>query len=184
MDLDLSSRSTLSGNDQFKSPSFLSFTTPRLVIKSELTYSQKKPPNRQQISLERINQLAQPKGRRFHRTEEIHIRTAVLGALTVQDLFGNIDDKYHGDNSLLSNEQKPTTDDKRFRQLVHLFSEVHERAPSNIQSVKNVIQSNASLQYNSEQWEINNTIEEEHNQQILDDSCYNKTDMYLIDACA
>jgi len=183
MDEDLLSRFTLNGKDQFKSPSFQSFTT-RSVFKSESTYSQKKTSNRQQISLERINQLAQPKGRRYDPPEKDHIQTPVLGTLTVQDLFGNTDNIYH-ENSIASNELKTSTDDKRFRQLIHLFSDVHERAPSNGQSVKSVIQSNASLQQNnSKHWEMKTTIEQEQNQEMLNDSCYSKTDVYLIDACA
>ncbi len=200
MELEFPSKLTSSTNDSFKFPSVQS-STERSIVNSESTFSQKKPKkfsNLPQISLERINRLAQPKGRRYkpmpkdhrykptpkdHRYESTpndYIRPNIVETLTVQDIFHNIDDI----NNQKSNELNSSIDDKRFRQLIHLFSEVHERESSTIRSLKGIIQSNESLQYNSELWETKNTIEEEHDEDILNESSYSKTDTYLIDACA
>lgn len=167
-------------DEQNKSPSCQSYTT-RSFIKSESTYFQGKQSAQQQISLEKINRLSQPKGRQFDTKTKNHIRPNVVGSLTAQDIFGNIDDTYQKPFAI--NQLPTTTDDKRFRRLIHLFSEVHEREPSNVhQSVQSLIQSKESLQYKTK-----NTfedVEEENDQEIIDDLSYTKTDMYLVDPCA
>jgi hypothetical protein len=184
---------TFNKNEQLISSLFQSSTS-RSSIKSDLKFSQKrkkkktKYSDRQQISLEQINRLAQPKRDRFNSTPKDHIRPNHLPPINVEDIFGNIDDLSNR-NSLFSNESKILTDDKRFRQLIHLFSEVKERKPNKLQSIKSLIQSNESLQNNSQQSETKNiprsdTIEEEYDQEILNDSSYCETDLFLIDACA
>ena len=179
--------------DPFASSSFQSFSS-RSNVKSEvLSYRRQqsarkskspqplpmKSPNR---SLERINHLAQPKGRRFDSTANDHIRPDVVGAITVQDLFGRIDDM-SSYNPESTDKSENVSKDKRFYQLFQVFSDVHERQPSNLPTVKSIIESNTSLQDDQPRWQpINTSKSHRHRRSILADQIFKKKDMFLIDA--
>ncbi len=145
-----------------------------------MSKKQNKSSNRQQISLERINQLSQPRGRRFNPSSKDHIRPNMMKNVNAHDLFENIDKTSHR-NFSKSKEQEMSINDKRFQKLIYLFSEMHEREPTSIQSVKSVIQSNASLQ--SDTPKNVSTIEYENQSDLFNHSSYNETDSYLIEAC-
>ena len=102
-------------------------------------------PDRPQKARNRINYLALPKGhQRLSTSTYDHIR-ASSESPTADDMFVSLDD-VSNINILVPVMPEKTTEDKRFRQLIHTFSEVHERDPTNIQTLKHVIQSNPSLQ--------------------------------------
>jgi hypothetical protein len=155
------------------------------MIKSVPKKNQNKSSDGRKTLLERINQLAQPKNRRFDLSTNDHIRPNRVKPISVQDIFGNIEDTSY-ENFYKPKKPEMSTNDTRFRKLIHLFSEVHERKPATIQSVKVLIEANASLQYDTEHWGSKNVPNTEYEDQpdILNDSSYSKTDLYLIEACA
>ena len=167
-------------NDQLMLPSIAN----QSMVKSKSTFSSKKGLNKSQISLERINQLSQPKGQRIDRASQAHIRSNLPRTFTADDLFGDLHDMSY-QSSYLPKEQELSTKDKRFRQLIHLFSDVHVPESTTIQSLKNVIQSNASLQYDSERWGAKKTPSSSRQSQekLLNDSHHSKTEMTLIESC-
>ena len=135
---DLKEEPTFCRYDQFRSSSLLSINNPSL-IKSDATYpprrklpEKRKVPPRPQISLERINQLSQPKNRPVRSSWIDQQRlNPVKSTPVAEEVFGSIDDmSFH--ESFTSKEQPSSTDDRRFQKLIHLFSEVYERAPSTI----------------------------------------------------
>ena len=101
---------------------------------------------------QRLNRLAQPKGRILHSLD--HVRSHYIQPITVKDLFGNIDD-ISNCNSLLSEKSGTTINDTRFQQLIETCSAVHKpEKPSTFQSVQNIVQSNPSLQDEEGRWQL------------------------------
>ncbi|CAF0959707.1 unnamed protein product [Rotaria sordida] len=200
---DTLSKHRLSKNEQFTSSSFQSFTS-NSTKKSELTFSREqsskkdklpqiispKYSNQQQKSSERTYRLNQSKNNHRNSTKQNHVRSNTLAPLTVHDLFGDldIDDDYDNEynyDSFLSEKSQSATKDRRFQRLIHVFSEVYEREPTNLKTVKSIIQSNSSLQnVEKQKQQISNSIKLENHQQILSDESYNKTDMYQTDVAA
>jgi hypothetical protein len=185
-----SSRLALNKTDQIMSSSFQS-NSPRVVKQLE---SNKKNEtlqpilrsNRRQSSLERINRLAQPKGRPLYSKD--HVRSHYVQAITVRDLFHDMDDMSNC-NSLLSDQSKSTTSDIRFNQLVDIFSDIHEsRSSSKLQSVQNIVQSNSSLQDEEGRWKMANiplsrTDELKNHIKKLTEQFSSKSSMHIIDLC-
>jgi hypothetical protein len=160
-------------------PTVQSVAIQSMMMKS-IPKKQNKSSNRQQISLERINRLSQPKGRRFDPSSKDHIRSNMMKNVNAHDLFENIDKTSHR-NFSKSKESEMSINDRRFQKLIYLFSEMHEREPTSIQSVKSVIQSNTSLQ--SDTPKNVSAIEYENQSDLFNHSSYNETDSYLIEAC-
>ena len=150
---------------------------------------------RQQMSRERINRLAQPKGFRPKFTNNEHVRLYKNEEQTTpEDLFGTIEQM-----SQISSTPIPTTslekpksaiDDKRFRHLVDVFSEVHKKQTSNLQTVKNIVQANASLQDEEGQWKnetisvISRETKLQRDQEMLANRLKSRLDVFLIDVGA
>ena len=149
-------------------------------MKKSTPKRQNKSRDRQQVSHERINQLSQPKGHRWDPTSRDHIRSNMVKNVNAHDLFGNIEE-ISNKNFNKPKEPEMSTNDKRFRKLIHLFSEMHEREPTAIQSVKSMIESNSSLQYDVKKY--SSAIEYDNQSDLLNQSTYSKTDSYLIDSC-
>ena len=195
------SRHTKSRFEPFISSSFESFLS-RSNTKFESTFHPKqqstkmiktrqftpiKSPNPNQKSIERINGLAQSKNQRSKLTTPSHVRrNYYTEALNVQDIFGDIDD-ISNDDSLIPETPKIPADDKRFQQLIYLFSDVYECKRSNLHSLKSIVELNPSLQNEDKQSKTMNVPVShlnalEHHQEILSDGLNNTTNMYSIDA--
>lgn len=170
-------------------------SSPRIVKQSESTkknetlpeISKKPLSKRQQLSLERINRLAQPRGRPLHSTD--HIRSHYIKTINVQDLFGDIDNISNCNSSLLSVQSKSTTNDTRFSELVETISPVHEPESSpRSQTVRNIVESNPSLQDEEGRWKMANiplsrTVELKQHIKKLTKQFSSKTSTHLIDLC-
>lgn len=187
-----SSRLSLNKTDQIMSSSFQS-NSPRVVkqLESNKTNETLQPiftksrSNRQQLSLERINRLAQPKGRPLYSKD--HVRSHYVQAITVRDLFRDMDDASNC-NTLLSVQSKSTSD-TRFNELVDIFSDIHEpQSSSKLQSVQNIVQSNPSLQDEEGRWKMANiplsrTDELKNHIKKLTEQFSSKSSMHIIDLC-
>jgi hypothetical protein len=103
-----------------------------------------KPSDRPKKPLEQMNYLTRPKDHRLSTSTNDRTHSSI-DSPTAGDLFGNIDE-ISNYNCVLPEIPNKSTEDKRFRQLIHLFSEVHERKPSKLQSLKTIVQLNSSLQ--------------------------------------
>ncbi|CAF1291760.1 unnamed protein product [Rotaria sp. Silwood1] len=165
------------------------------AINSAATTNQRTS-SRQQMSRERLNRLAQPKGYRARPTNNTHVRTNAIEEPTIpEDIFGKIE---HDESEfasqqvqlILPEKPKSATDDERFRHLVGVFTEIHQAQTSNLQTVKNIVQANTSLQDEEGHWKverrsaISRKAELDHNRQMLADKLHNKLDVFLIDVGA
>ena len=164
--------SAFTHHDQFHSSSLQSITNPSL-IKSDATYPPRKLPARKrpQISLERINQLAQPRGRRIRSPSIDQLRANPIKTNHVDPLFDGLDDISY-QHSFTSKEQTSSTNDRRFLKLIHLFSEVYEPAPAMMPSKLFDLQRQQERKTNP----ILPPIERKDHRDIRNDS-------HLIDAC-
>jgi hypothetical protein len=153
-----------------------------------------RPPTRSQMSRERLNRLAQPKGSYYRfKSAAAHTRSVTSEGTTPEDIFGKIDQISQvtatPEQTILPNKPKSAADDKRFHHLVESFTEVHEPQKSNSQSVQNIIQANPSLQDKEGQWKIqaseaNRKAELKHHRQMLADKLHRRIDIFLIDVAA
>lgn len=109
---------------------------------------------RQQESMERINRLAQPRGRPYQPID--HVRSHYIQPITVKDLFGEIDDVSNV-NSQVSDRSRIAVNDQRFQQLIENCENVHipERA-AHLHTVQDIIESNPSLQDDEGRWKMTN----------------------------
>jgi uncharacterized coiled-coil DUF342 family protein len=109
---------------------------------------------RQQESMDRINRLAQPRGRPLHSLD--HVRSHYLQPITVKDLFGDIDNVSNC-TSLRSDKSKNVTNDARFQQLIETCEGVHvPETTAQTQTVQSIVQSNPSLQDEEGRWQTAN----------------------------
>ncbi|UJR09300.1 hypothetical protein I4U23_013543 [Adineta vaga] len=110
---------------------------------------------RQQESIDRINRLAQPRGRPYQSLD--HVRSHYIPPITVKDLFGEIDDVSNV-NTQLSDKSRSIMNDTRFQQLVETCSDVHtpENTTAHLKTVQNIVQSNPSLQDKEGRWQMTN----------------------------
>ena len=166
--------------DELISSSFQSVSS-RSIFKSQSTFSNKNAktlklapinsPDRPQKTRNRINYLALPRGHQRLSTSTFNHTHSSSGSPSAVDMFGSLEDVTNIDTSVRAIPEK-TTDDKRFWQLIHTFSEVHERDPTNVQTLKNVIQSNASLQGDSKREQMMNMstsiVEEDEEGSLID----------------
>ena len=152
-----------------------------------------RPPTRQQMSRERLNRLAQPKGYRFKSAATDHTRSMASDGTTAEDIFGKIDEISHVTpaeiEQILPDKPKSAADDQRFHHLVNAFSGIHTTHNSNSQTVQNIIQSNPSLQDDEGQWKRHSSIanaksELKRHRQILADTLNRRVDIFLIDVGA
>ena len=136
-----SSRSIAQPNIQSKT-SKLQPITPKVLTK------------RQQESMERINRLAQPRGRPYHSLD--HVRSHYIQPITVKDLFGEVDDTSNV-NSQLSDKSRTGVNDQRFQQLIENCEDVHiPKTTAHLRTVQNIIESNPSLQDDEGRWMMTN----------------------------
>lgn len=125
------------------------------------------------------------------KSSKTHIRSNQLKTPTAEELIRNLDRQQNRNSSLPKIPERGTTRDARFQRLIYLFSDVHERQPSTIQSVQTLIQTNPALQFhlNPKQTKKMSTFDLiEENMDYIDEirsiSIDSKSDFYLIDACA
>ncbi|CAF1081368.1 unnamed protein product [Adineta steineri] len=142
---------------------------------------------RQQQSTERINRLAQPRGRPIYNQD--HVRSHYIQPITVKDLFGDIED-FSNCNSLLSDRTRTTVGDTRFQQLMDTCSDVHKsEVPTKLHSVENIVRSNTSLQDEEGRWESAasrqpiRTVEVKKHIKKLTKQLSTKTSVHLMDLC-
>ncbi|CAF3100190.1 unnamed protein product [Rotaria socialis] len=201
---DRSSSRRSKNNESLYSSSFQSFAT-MSNTKSEFSSAlRQQSPNKKKIppptpqkyfdrpekSVERKTSLSHSKHQYHNSKIKNHVRPNYNDSLTVDDLFGELDDDDDSNYfSPLPEKPKSATKDKRFRQLIHLFSEVHECDPTNLKTIKNVIESNSSLRNEQKHWQTINIqnspeMDIENHEQLSTDEFYTKTDVYLIDMTA
>ncbi|CAF2132157.1 unnamed protein product [Rotaria magnacalcarata] len=201
---DKSSPCRSNNNESLYSSSFQSFATMSntrsefsSALRQQSPKKKKIPPptpqkyfDRPEKSFERKTCLTHSRNQCHNSKIKNHVRPNYNDSLAVDDLFGELDD--NDDSSYCSplpEKPKSATKDKRFRQLIHLFSDVHECNPTSLKTVKNVIESNSSLRNEQKHWQtisIENSPEMdiENHEQLSTDEFYTKTDVYLIDLAA
>lgn len=97
---------------------------------------------RQKASMERINRLALPKGRRSHSFS--HVRSNTAFSLNPNDLFEQLDITTSATKSRF---EEKICEDERFHQLVQTCTNIHLHDSTNeLRSVESIVQSNSSLQ--------------------------------------
>lgn len=149
-----------------------------------------------QISLERINRLAQPKSLRVKTTANPeHVRSNLNEetAKTAEDLFGKIENTSEVITRIENipiEKPKSAADDHRFRHLVGVFSEVYAARKPISKSVRSIVQANPSLQDEEGQWKsgrnsaISRKAEIERHHKALADKLNKRLDVFLIDVGA
>ncbi|CAF3713460.1 unnamed protein product [Rotaria sordida] len=152
------------------------------------TSTNRRTPTRQQMSRERLNRLAQPKGYRPKSTNNNdnnnHVRANIIEETTTsEDVFGKIENETEFTSEqiqpILPAKPKSTADDQRFHHLVGVFTEIYDAQKSNLQTVKNIVRANTSLQDENGQWKaerrsaISRQAELDHNRQMLADKLHN-----------
>lgn len=107
---------------------------------------------------------------------------------TVDDIFSNIDDESSFFSITVEDKPKSAAKDKRFRQLIHLFSEVHECDPSNTNTIQAIIRSKSALRNTEDKMSDSSHIKNsdiisiESSEPLSKYENYSKTDVYLIDS--
>lgn len=105
---------------------------------------------RKQESMDRLNRLAQPRGRPLRSLD--HVRSHYVQPLTVRDLFGEVDDASTR-TSGISHKSKSVTSDTRFQQLVESCEDIHvPELSARKPTVESIVQSNSSLQDGEGRW--------------------------------
>lgn len=175
-----------------KSPVMVS-TTP---VIGGTTSANPRSTSRLKSSRERLDRLSQPRGFRPKSTHA-HVRAHLISdkkPTTAEDLFGKIENGSEVEavtiEPILPDKPKSALDDHRFRQLVDTFCQVHDAQKSNVQTVKNIIQANPSLQDKEGQWKagnlsvINRKAELDRARQLLVEKLNSRIDVFLIDVGA
>lgn len=158
------------------------------------TVTNPRPPTGRQMSRERLNRLANPKGYRYKSAMvgSDHVRSnASVGAATAEEIFGEIDQGVPPPKQVTILEKpKSAVHDKRFHHLLGVFSEVHAAQTSNSRSCRNIVAANPSLQDAEGQWkmehpsESNRKTELKHHRQMLVGKLHRKFDVFLVDVGA
>jgi hypothetical protein len=158
--------------------------------------TRQRPVTRRQISRERLEYLAQPKHYRFQSSGTQHIRphmrerTPTLDEIFGEELSEKPQTKLEQMHDELLEKCEKAIHSESFRHLVNGFSAVHHAETSNLQTIKNIIQNNASLQDNKGHWRMirpttaNSRPVFRNHRQTLVDQLHNKIDVFLIDVGA
>jgi hypothetical protein len=166
-----------------------------IPITTSKNLTRQRPVTRRQISRERLEYLAQPKNYRFQSSGIKHIRPHMGEQTpTPDELFGELSErpptKLEQMHDELLEKCEKAIHGECFRHLVDGFSQVHHAETSNLQTVKNIIQSNASLQDDKGHWRTirptaaNSRPVFRNHRQTLADQLHKKLDVFLIDVGA
>lgn len=165
----------------------------RPITTAAAVTTNQRPPTGRQMSRERLNRLAQPKGLRFRSAiaNSDHVRSnASEGATTAEEIFGEIEQGIVPTQDTTEKKPKPVIHDKRFNHLLGVFSEIHAAQTSNQRSCKSIVAANTSLQDDEGQWKMehpsvsNRKTELKHHRQMLVDKLNRRVDVFLIDVGA
>jgi hypothetical protein len=168
---------------------------PRPIIppaENSTTAANERTTTARHMSRERLNRLAQPKSHYFKAAVgSEHVRSNASEATTAEDIFGPIEQAHQETlppvDDILPEKTKSAVHDKRFRQLLEVFTEVHPKQTSNIQTFKNIVEANTSLQDDAGQWKMthpsvsSHKAELKHHRQMLSDKLHGRIDIFLID---
>lgn len=145
----------------------------------------------QSMTRERLNRLALPKGTRVNLAGNAHIRSTA-GSTIITDGILPRSDEIATDSQLPSEKKKPgASDDRRFRSLFGVFSEVHEPRGSHSRTVEKIVQANSSLRDDQGRWitmndksKINRRAELKQQRQMVINQLHRNIDIFLIDVAA
>lgn len=149
-----------------------------------------RPPTGRHVSRERLNRLAQPKGFRYKSAPiNQHLLNKPDGSPTAEEAFAQIEQisQIASTTSHLPLKPKSAASDKRFQHLLSVFSEVYSSDSSQIQSCKQIVAANTSLQDDEGLWKSEHPSasgrknELKQHRQVLAEKINRKVDVFLIE---
>jgi hypothetical protein len=165
------------------------------TVQSSSPATNQRPSTTRQMSRERLNLLALPKGARL---KGAHVYPRHLnptdGAETAEETLAKVDDTPEVTSEPMPDipPEKPKTivDDNRFQDLMGAFVHVHAREASKSRTFKSIVGANPSLQDGEGHWKMahpsvsSRKAELDHHRQILAEKLHHKLDIFLIDVGA
>ena len=143
------------------------------------------------MSRDRLNRLAQPKGARASLAGASHVRSNTDSSIITSRLSIKPQESAVPAYEPSEKKRSGASDDRRFRSLYGVFSEVHEPQGSNSRSVEKIVQANSSLRDDQGRWKtmndkskINRRAELRHQRQMLINQLHRNVDIFLIDVAA
>jgi len=165
-------------------------------VENSTTATNQRPPTSRQMSRERLNRLAQPKGYHFKSATTNYIRSNTSEQTeTAEEAFAKIDETLQETSQetsspkygILPEKTKSAVQDKRFSHLMDVFCKVHAAQKSDLPTFKTIVQNNTSLQDDEGHWKTEHPsvsrqkTEVKQHRQMLAEKMHKKLDIFLID---
>ena len=145
----------------------------------------------QSMTRERLNRLALPKGTRINLAGNAHIRSNAGSTIITNGILPKSDETATDSQLPPETKKSGASDDRRFRSLFGVFSEVHDPRGSHSRSVEKIVRANSSLRDDQGRWitmndksKIDRKAELRHQRQMVVNQLHRNVDIFLINVAA